>query len=74
MTSLDVSAVIALLDEAPDLGEIIRQYGAEFADRGMAYEFILVLDGLGEELTERVREQIPEGAPVRLAHFNQPFG
>ncbi|GJM20163.1 MAG: glycosyl transferase family 2 [Planctomycetota bacterium] len=74
MTSLDVSAVIALLDEAPDLGEIIRQYGAEFSDRGLAYEFILVLDGLGEELTDRVREQIPEGAPVRLAHFNQPFG
>ncbi|MHC5210062.1 MAG: glycosyltransferase [Planctomycetota bacterium] len=71
---LDVSAILALSDDSPDLDEIVRQYGAEFASRGMAYEFVLVLDGLGEQKTERLRSRIPPGHPVRLVHFNQSFG
>jgi len=71
---VDVSAVVALGDDCPDLEEILRQYGAEFADRGLSHEFVLVLDGLGEERTRRLRTRIPAGAPVRLLHFNQPFG
>jgi glycosyltransferase involved in cell wall biosynthesis len=71
---LDVSAVLALSDDCPDLDEIIRQYGAEFASRGMAYEFVLVLDGLGEPKTARLRDRIPPAHPVRLVHFNQSFG
>lgn len=74
MKTVDVSAVIALMDDCPELGEIIRQYAREFEDHGKTYEFVLVLDGLGEARTARVREQVPEGAPVRFAHFNQPFG
>jgi len=71
---VDVSAVIALLDDCPDLPEIIRQYGKEFEDRDATYEFVLVLDGLGEKRTQRIRDAIPAGSPVRLVHFNQPFG
>jgi glycosyltransferase involved in cell wall biosynthesis len=71
---LDVSAVLALSDDCPDLDEIVRQYGAEFAARGMAYEFVLVLDGLGDQKTDRLRDRIPPGHPVRLVHFNQSFG
>jgi len=73
-SEVDVSAVLALVDDCPDLGEIIRQYSAEFEERGVRYEFVCVLDGLGEERTERIRSLIPPGAPVRFAHFNQPFG
>jgi len=72
--TVDVSAVLALLDDCPELGEILRQYSREFEDHGKSYEFVLVLDGLGEERTRAVREQVPEGIPVRFAHFNQPFG
>lgn len=74
MTKTDISAVIAVMEESPELPEIIRQYGREFDDRGATWEFVLVLDGLGEELTRSLRESLPEDAPVRLAHFNQPFG
>jgi hypothetical protein len=71
---VDVTAVLALLEDCPDLGEIIRQYSAEFEERGATYEFVCVLDGLGEERTQRIRELVPPGQPVRFAHFNQPFG
>jgi len=71
---VEVSAVLALQDNCPDLHEIIRQYSIEFDDRGVSYEFILVLDGLGEARTQRIREAIPADVPVRLAHFNQAFG
>ena len=74
MTRVDISAVVAILDDCPELSEIIRQYGREFDDRGATWEFVLVLDGIGEERTQLVRESIPAGAPVRLAQFNQPFG
>jgi hypothetical protein len=72
--TLDVSAVLAISSDCPDLEEIIRQYGAEFVDRGLSYEFVVVLDGLGEALTARLRQRLPEGHRVRLVHFNQPFG
>jgi len=72
--AVDVSAVLALGDDCPELEEIIRQYGAEFADRGLVHEFVLVLDGLGDQRTARLKQRIPPGAPVRLLHFNQPFG
>jgi hypothetical protein len=71
---LDVSAVLALSDDCPDLDEIIRQYGAEFASRGMAYEFVLVLDGLGEPKTARLRDRIPPAQPLRRLHVNQWLG
>ena len=74
MSQVDVSAVIALLDEAPDLREIITQYGREFADRGLSHEFVLVVDGLPPDAVERIRAAIPEGAPVQLCQFNQAFG
>jgi glycosyltransferase involved in cell wall biosynthesis len=74
LTKIDISAVIAVMEESPELPEIIRQYGKEFDDRGATWEFVLVLDGLGEELTRSLKESLPEDAPVRLAHFNQPFG
>lgn len=73
-SAVEVSAVLALQDDCPDLGEIIRQYSIEFDDRGVSYEFVLVLDGLGEARTQKIREAIPAGAPVRMAHFNQSFG
>ncbi len=71
---VDVSAVLALSDDCPELEDIIRQYGAEFADRGFEHEFVLVLDGLGDQRTARLKQRIPPGAPVRMLHFNQPFG
>jgi hypothetical protein len=71
---VDVSAVLALSDDCPELDEIIRQYSAEFRDRGYSFEFVIALDGLGEEKTARLKERIPTGVPVRLLHFNQPFG
>ncbi len=71
---VDVSAVIALMDDCPELEDIIRQYSAEFRDRGVAFEFVLVLDGLGERRTAETRARLPAGAPVRLVIFNQPFG
>jgi glycosyltransferase involved in cell wall biosynthesis len=72
--TIDVTAVVPLMEDCPDLGEIIRQYGAEFEERGASYEFVCVLDGLGDERTARIRALVPEGAPVRFVHFNQPFG
>ena len=72
--AIDVSAVLALSDDCPELEEIIRQYGAEFSDRGLRHEFVLVLDGLGDQRTARLKQRIPPAAPVRLLHFNQPFG
>lgn len=71
---VDVSCVLTLADDSPEVGEILRQYAAELRDRGQAFEFVLVLDGLGEARTARLRARLPEGVPVRLLHFNQAFG
>jgi glycosyltransferase involved in cell wall biosynthesis len=71
---VDVSCVLALTDDCPELEEIVRQYSAELSDRKLSFEFVLVLDGLGDGRTQRIRARLPVGAPVRLLHFNQSFG
>ncbi|MGQ0552045.1 MAG: glycosyltransferase [Planctomycetota bacterium] len=73
-SAVDVSAVLALTDDCPEIEEIVRQFAAEFRDLGLSYEFVLVLDGLGDARTARLRERLPSGEPVRLLHLNQPFG
>ncbi len=74
MSEVDVSAVLVLSDDGPDLEEILRQYGTEFSDRKLVHEFVLVLDGIGAERTASIRARIPEQVPVRLVQFNQSFG
>ena len=74
MTDLDVSAVLALMDDTPELEEILGQYAAEFRDRDLAFEFVLVIDGLGEAREAAIRARVPADVPVRLVSFNQPFG
>lgn len=71
---IDVSAVVVLVDDCPDLEQILRQYSEEFRDRRLGFEFVLVFDGLSPELTASVRERIPAGTPVRRVHFHQAFG
>lgn len=71
---LDVTCVLALTDDCPELEDIVRQYSAELAERRLTYEFVLVLDGLGDARTARLRSRLPAAAPVRLLHFNQSFG
>jgi len=71
---VDITCVLALTDDSPEIEEILRQYAAELRDRGQSFEFVLVLDGLGESRTARLRARMPAGVPVRLLHFNQSFG
>jgi glycosyltransferase involved in cell wall biosynthesis len=66
--------VRAISDEVPDLEEILRQYGAEFREHGLAHEWLLVLDGLPEPKVARLKARVPAGEPVRFLHFNQTFG
>jgi len=70
----DLTAVLAISDEVPDLEEILRQYGAEFRERGLVHEWLIVLDGLSEPKVARLKARVPGGEPVRFLHFNQAFG
>ncbi len=74
MTEIDVSAVLALMDDTPELEEILSQYALEFRDRGFAFEFVLVLDGLSEARSAALRARVPADIPTRVVSFNQPFG
>lgn len=71
---VDVSCVVALLDDSPEIGEILRQYAAELQDRRCSFEFVLVLDGLDEARSASLRARLPPDVPARLLHFNQSFG
>ena len=73
-SSPDLTAVLAISDEVPDLEEILRQYGAEFRERGLIHEWLLVIDGLTEPKVARLKSRVPRGEPVRYLHFNQAFG
>ena len=72
--SIDVTAVLSLADQCPDLADILEQYGKELRDHGVRYEFVIVLDGVGEAMERELAARIPPGEPARLVLFNQPFG
>ncbi|MFO0982085.1 MAG: glycosyltransferase [Planctomycetota bacterium] len=76
--AIDVSAVIPVSDERIDFQEIVREYGREFRRRGVACEFIFVLDGplerLFDEIARFAKRRQPADPIVKIVKFNQSFG
>lgn len=69
-----VSAVIAVGGTAPELGEVLARYHAEFVALGIDAEFVVVLDGVQDAVFEAARAARPAGSNVRLVRLNHPFG
>lgn len=69
-----VSVVIPLGDKVGELGEVLERFGHELAARGVESEFIVVLDGVSDEVFKEARAARPAGANVRLVRLNHPFG
>jgi glycosyltransferase involved in cell wall biosynthesis len=74
----DLTIVVPVHDEKVEFGAILDQYGREFDQRGLSYEFVFVLDGTSDRLFDELRAELerrrPTGTSVRLIKFNQPFG
>jgi glycosyltransferase involved in cell wall biosynthesis len=69
-----ISIVIPVGDRLIELGEVLRQYGEELAKRGGRAEFVVVLDGVSDEVFRDAQKARPAGANVRLVRLNHPFG
>ena len=69
-----VSVVIPLGDKVTELGEVLELYQRELDSRHVSSEFIVVLDGVSDDVFKAARAARPEGANVRLVRLNHPFG
>jgi glycosyltransferase involved in cell wall biosynthesis len=70
----DLSAILAVAGPAPELGEVLRRFHAEFARRGLDVEFVVVLDGVSDEVFDEAQTARPRNVNVRLVRLNHPFG
>ena len=57
------SVVVPVTDADVDLEEIVEGYSRPLREAGYPFEIVLVLDGVGQQLTMRA-EHRPEGAPA----------
>ncbi len=69
-----VSVVIPVGDKVSELGEVLQSYGAELRQRGVETEFVVVLDGVSDEVFKAAQAARPPGENVRLVRLNHPFG
>ena len=70
----DVSVVMSIGEQVPELKATLERYRAEFERRGKAVEFVVVLDGVSDHVFQDAQAARPVGANVRLVRLNHPFG
>ena len=70
----DVSVVIPVGDDVSELAEVLRTCNAELDERGSETEFVVVLDGVSDEVFEEAKKARPKGVNVLLVRLNHPFG
>ena len=73
-TIRDLTVVVPVHNEGVEFEEILEQYGREFDERGISYEFVFVLDGTSEAFFEELGRRRPKDRSVRLIQFNRAFG
>lgn len=69
-----VSVVISLGDKVTELRAVLEACQRELDARGLSTEFVVVLDGVTDEVFQEAQDARPAGANVRLVRLNHPFG
>ncbi len=70
----DISVVMCIGEHVPELRTTLEQFRAEFERRGKTAEFVVVLDGVSDQVYQEAYASRPPGANVRLVRLNHPFG
>ncbi|MBK6941164.1 MAG: glycosyltransferase [Planctomycetes bacterium] len=71
---LDLSVVIPVLTDAPELRAVLDGCAKVFARRKLKAEFVVVLDGVSDQVFDQAQRARPPGMNVRLVRLNHPFG
>lgn len=72
--SVEVSAVIPVIDRVDDLAELCSAYEAVLVGTGRSYEIILVLDGGAASFAEVARQICEESPKTRIVQLSKYFG
>lgn len=70
----DLSIVIPIHNEAPNLRELVREFSSVLAAAGRPYEILLVDDGSTDESFEILRELQASDPRLRVIQFRRNFG
>jgi glycosyltransferase involved in cell wall biosynthesis len=70
----DLSIVIPVHNEAPNLRELVREFTEVLTKAGRPYEMLLVDDGSTDESFEILRELQAEDPRLRVIQFRRNFG
>lgn len=70
----DLSIVIPIHNEAPNLRELVREFSSVLAAAGRPYEILLVDDGSTDESFEILRELQAADPRLRVIQFRRNFG
>lgn len=72
--AVDVSVIVPVVKRVDDIADLYRSYSAPLERMGKKFEFIFVLDGLGDGVAERINELARNDSRVRAFGFVQSFG
>ena len=70
----NISVVVPVCEGSANLRELYRQYSGELRKAGYSCEFIFVVDG-NEQMMSEIHTQLPEADPtIRVLTLNRSFG
>lgn len=69
-----ISVVIPVGEKVTELGEVLEATDRELRSRGLESEYVVVLDGVTDDVFKEAQEARPKGVNVRLVRLNHPFG
>ena len=70
----DLSIVIPIHNEAPNLGELVREFTSVLTSAGRSYEILLIDDGSTDGSFEILRELQAADPRLRVIQFRRNFG
>lgn len=71
---VDVSVIVPVSSRVDDLGELYQVYAEPLRQAGREFEFVFVLDGVGDDVAESIVRVARKDSRVQVYGFVQSFG
>ncbi len=72
--SVSVSVVLPVTDRHHDVAKVYEAYAGVLRQSGYSFEFIVVVDGGNEDVSQSLRSLVDNGEPIQVVVLRRAFG
>lgn len=74
MSQVELSVIVPVGERSENVVALYSVYRDAVARAGLHYEFVFVIDGHYDEITQRLKTLKADGEPLTIINFSRPFG